>query len=56
MIMCVFVLLKDICKVLSSRSFFFKKFPKFVVVHTIKGFGIVNKVEVDIFLELFLFK
>ena len=28
--------------------------PEFVVFHTIKGFGIVNKAEVDIFLELSL--
>ena len=27
-------------------------FPQFVVIHTVKGFGIVNKAEVDIFLEL----
>ena len=31
----------------------FKNFPEFVVVHTVKGFGIVNKAEVDIFLELY---
>ena len=29
-----------------------KNFPQFVVIHTAKGFGIVNKAEVDIFLEL----
>ena len=33
----------------------FKKFPQFVVIHTVKGFGIVNKVEVDVFLELSCF-
>ena len=32
-------------------SHLLKNFPQFVVVHTIKGFGIVNKAEVDIFLE-----
>ena len=32
-------------------SHFFKNFPEFVVVHTVKGFGIVNKAEVDIFPE-----
>ena len=32
-----------------------KNFPQFVVIHTVKGFGIVNKAEVDIFLELFCF-
>ena len=30
----------------------FKNFPQFAVIHTIKGFGIVNKKEVDVFLEL----
>ena len=30
----------------------FKYFPQFVVTHTVKGFGIVNKAEVDVFLEL----
>ena len=30
----------------------FKNFPEFVVVHTVKGFGIVNKAEVDTLLEL----
>ena len=29
-----------------------KNFPEFVVVHTVKGFGIVNKAEVDVSLEL----
>ena len=33
-------------------SYLFKNFPQFVVMHTVKGFGIVNKVEVDVFLEL----
>ena len=35
-------------------SYLLKNFPEFVVVHTVKGFGIVNKAEVDIFLELSL--
>ena len=30
----------------------FKNFPQFVVIHTVKGFGVVNKAEVDAFLEL----
>ena len=30
----------------------FKNFPQFVVIHTVSGFGIVNKAEVDAFLEL----
>ena len=32
-----------------------QNFPQFVVIHTVKGFGIVNKGEVDVFLELFGF-
>ena len=33
----------------------FKNFPQFVVIQTVKGFGVVNKVEVDVFLELSCF-
>ena len=33
----------------------FKNFPHFVVIHTVKGFGIVNKAEVEVFLELSCF-
>ena len=33
-------------------SHLFKNFPQFVVIHTVKGFVIVNKAEVDVFLEL----
>ena len=36
-------------------SHFFKNFPEFVVIHTVKGFGTVNKTEVDVFLELSCF-
>ena len=36
-------------------SHLFKNFPEFVVVHTVKGFGTVNKTEIDVFLELSLF-
>ena len=36
-------------------SHLFKNFPQFVVIHTVKGFGIVNKGEIDVFLELFGF-
>ena len=36
-------------------SHLFKNFPEFVVAHTVKGFGIVNKAEVDVFLELSCF-
>ena len=34
---------------------FFKNFPEFVVIYTVKGFGTVNKAEVDVFLELSCF-
>ena len=33
----------------------FKNYPQFVVIHTVKGFGVVNKAAVDIFLELVCF-
>ena len=36
-------------------SHHFKNFPQFVVIHTVKGFGIVSKTEVDVFLELSCF-
>ena len=36
-------------------SHLFKNFPQFVVIHTVKGFGIVNEVEVDVFLEFSCF-
>ena len=35
-----------------SYSHLFQNFPQFVVIHTVKGFGIVNKAEIDVFLEL----
>ena len=36
-------------------SHFFKNFPQFIMIHTVKGFGIINKAEVDVFLELSCF-
>ena len=36
-------------------SHLLKNFPQFVVIHTVKDFGIVNKAEVDVFLELTCF-
>ena len=33
----------------------FKNFPQLIVIHTVKGFGIVNKAEIDVFLELSCF-
>ena len=36
-------------------SHLFKNFAQFIVIHTVKGFGIVNEAEVDVFLELYCF-
>ena len=36
-------------------SHLFQNFPQFVVIQTVKGFGIVNKAEIDVFLELSCF-
>ena len=36
-------------------SHLFNNFPQFVVIHTVKGFGIINKAEIDVFLELSCF-
>ena len=37
------------------HSHLLKNFPQFVVIHTVKGFGVLNKAEVDVFLELSCF-
>ena len=36
-------------------SHLFQNFPQFIVIHTVKGFGVVNKAELDVFLELSCF-
>ena len=36
-------------------SHLLKNFPQFVVIHTVKGFSVVNEAEVDVFLELLCF-
>ena len=36
-------------------SHLFQNFPQFLVIHTVKGFGIVNKAEIEVFLELSCF-
>ena len=36
-------------------SHLLKNFPQFFVIHIVKGFGVVNKVEIDVFLELSCF-
>ena len=33
-------------------SHLFQNFPQFIVIHTVKGFGMVSKTEIDVFLEL----
>ena len=36
-------------------SHFFQNFPQFIVIHTVEGCGVVNKAEIDVFLELSCF-
>ena len=36
-------------------SHLFQNFPQFIVIHTVKGFGIVNRAEIDVFLKLSCF-
>ena len=36
-------------------SHLFQNCPQFIVIHTVKGFGIVNKAEIDVYLELYCF-
>ena len=36
-------------------SHLFQNFSQFIVIHTVKGFGVVNKAEIDVFLELSCF-
>ena len=36
-------------------KYFFQNFPQFMVIHTVNGFGIVNKAEIDVFMELSCF-
>ena len=36
-------------------SHLFQNFPQFIVIHTVKGFGIVNKAEIGVFLEVSCF-
>ena len=40
---------------ISSRTNTGQNFPQFLVIHTVKGFGIVNKAEIDVFLEISCF-
>ena len=58
-----FLLQSEICCIQISQevgqvvwySHLFQNFPQFVVIHTVKGFGIVNIAEIDVFLELACF-
>ena len=56
---CFYLLLLDQHTGFSGRVVWYshlsKNFPQFVVIHTVNGFGIVNKAEVDVFLELSFF-
>ena len=36
-------------------SHLLKNFPQFIVIHTVKGFSVVNKAEVDVFLDCFFY-
>ena len=36
-------------------SHLFQNFPQFIVIHTVKGFGLISKAEIDVFLELSCF-
>ena len=47
-------ILQEACKIV-WYSHLFKDFPQFVVIRTVKGFGVVNEVEVVVFLELSCF-
>ena len=40
---------------MARHSHLFKNIPQFDVIHMVKGFGIVNKAEIDVFLELSCF-
>ena len=64
--MCSFLNFKPVCCSMSSSTYKFlrrqvrwsgiaRNFPQFVVIHTVIGFGIVNKAEADAFLELSCF-
>ena len=52
---CCLLICIQISKDLSQVVWYFhllQNFPQFLVIHTLKGFGIVNKAEIDVFLEL----
>ena len=52
---CCFLTCIQVCQEAGQvvwHSHLFKNFPQFVVIHTVKRFGVVNDAEVDVFLEL----
>ena len=56
------LLLPDLCLQISQEagqvvwySHLFQNFPQFIVIHSVKGFGVVSKAEIDDFLELSCF-
>ena len=55
---CCFLTCIQICQEAGQAvwySHLFQNFPQFLVIHTVKGFGIVNKAEIDVFLEFSCF-
>ena len=55
---CCFLTCMQICQEAGQvvqYSHLFKNFPQFVVIHTVKGFTVVNEAEVDVFLEFSYF-
>ena len=55
---CYFLICLQICQGTGQvvwYSYLLKNFPQFIVIHTVKAFGVVNKAKVDVFLELFYF-
>ena len=55
---CCFLMCKQVSQEASQvvcYSHLFQNFPQFIVIHTVKGFGIVNKAEIHVFLELSCF-
>ena len=55
---CCFLICIEICQEAGRvvwYSHLFQNFPQFIVIHTVKCFGIVNKSEIDVFLELSCF-
>jgi len=48
-----FIMVYEFYEVLLNSVY--QNFPQFIVIHTVKGFGIVSKAEIDVFLELSCF-